>query len=111
MLSIDDNRLAGAGTSLPQIVAASLVCLLAAACTETPTQPRDTTLPTGRWTGDGAACLWQLTAAILSSAAATVSLRNLTFTLTAPSRRAAPIVSRRDLSASIRRRRRRFRAS
>ena len=56
MLSIDDNRLAGAGTSLTRIVAASLVCLLAAACTETPTQPRDTTLPTGRWTGDGA-CL------------------------------------------------------
>ena len=43
-------------TSLTRIVAASLVCLLAAACTETPTQPRDTTLPTGRWTGDGA-CL------------------------------------------------------
>jgi len=56
MVSIDDNRLAGAGTSLTRIVAASLVCLLAAACTETPTQPRDTTLPTGRWTGDGA-CL------------------------------------------------------
>ena len=56
MLSIDDNRFAGAGTSLTRIVAASLVCLLAAACTETPTQPRDTTLPTGRWTGDGA-CL------------------------------------------------------
>jgi hypothetical protein len=53
MLSIDDNRLAGAGKSLTRIVAASLVCLLAAACTETPTQPRDTTLPTGRWTGDG----------------------------------------------------------
>ena len=56
MLSIDDNRLARAGTSLTRIVAASLVCLLAAACTETPTAPRDTTLPTGRWTGDGA-CL------------------------------------------------------
>ena len=56
MLSIDDNRLAGAGTSLTRIVLASLVCLLAAACTETPTQPRDTTFPTGRWTGDGA-CL------------------------------------------------------
>ena len=56
MLSIDDNRLADAGTSLTRIVAASLVCLLAAACTEMPTQPRDTTLPTGRWTGDGA-CL------------------------------------------------------
>ena len=56
MLSIDDNRLPGAGTALTRIVAASLVCLLAAACTETPTQPRDTTLPTGRWAGDGA-CL------------------------------------------------------
>ena len=56
MLSIDDNRWAGAGTSLTRIVAASLVCLLAAACAETPTAPRDTTLPTGRWTGDGA-CL------------------------------------------------------
>jgi hypothetical protein len=56
MLSIDDNRLAGAGTSLTRIVAAGLICLLAAACTGTPTQPRDTTLPTGRWTGDGA-CL------------------------------------------------------
>src|SRR5204862_194626 len=53
MLSIDDNRLAGAGASLTRIVAAGLVCLLAASCTETPTQPRDTTLPTGRWTGDG----------------------------------------------------------
>ena len=55
MPSIVDNRLAGPGTSLTRIVAASLVCLLATGCTETPTQPRDT-LPTGRWTGDGA-CL------------------------------------------------------
>src|SRR4249919_957022 len=53
MLSIDDHRLAGAGTALTRIVAASLVYLMAAACAETPTQPRDTTLPTGRWTGDG----------------------------------------------------------
>jgi hypothetical protein len=38
------------------MAAAGLVCLLVAACTGTPTKPRDTTLPTGRWTGDGA-CL------------------------------------------------------
>jgi len=37
------------------MVAVALLCL-AAACAETPTQPRDTTLPTGGWTGDGA-CL------------------------------------------------------
>ena len=55
MPSIGDNRLAGAGTSLTRIVAATLVCLLATGCTGTPTHPRDT-LPTGRWTGDGA-CL------------------------------------------------------
>lgn len=34
------------------MAAASLVCLLVAACAETPTQPRDTTLPPGRWTSD-----------------------------------------------------------
>ena len=55
MPSIGDNRLAGAGTSLTRIVAATLVCLLATGCTGTPTQPLDT-LPKGRWTGDGA-CL------------------------------------------------------
>jgi len=37
-------------------VAAGLVCLLTGSCAETPTQPGDTTLPTGRWSGDGA-CL------------------------------------------------------
>jgi hypothetical protein len=49
------NRCAGAGPWLTRIVAVALVCLVAA-CAETPTQPRDTTLPTGGWTGDGA-CL------------------------------------------------------
>jgi hypothetical protein len=53
MLSIDDNRLADKGAWLRQILAIGLVCLLAGACAETPTQPRDTTLPTGRWAGDG----------------------------------------------------------
>ncbi len=43
-------------TRLTRIAAACLVCLLVAACGGTPTKPRDTTLPTGRWTGDGA-CL------------------------------------------------------
>ena len=38
------------------LVRSGLFCLLVAACGGTPTQPRDTTLPTGRWTGDGA-CL------------------------------------------------------
>ena len=56
MLSIDDSRLAGAGTSLTRIFAAGLISLLAATCTGTPTQPGDTILPAGRWTGDGA-CL------------------------------------------------------
>jgi hypothetical protein len=51
-----DNRFVGAGTSLTRFVAAALLSLLTAACTHTPTQPRDTTLPTGQWTGDGA-CL------------------------------------------------------
>lgn len=41
---------------MTRAVAVSLVCLLAGTCVETPSQPRDTTLPTGRWTGDGA-CL------------------------------------------------------
>ena len=39
-----------------RLVRSGLFCLLVAACGGTPTQPRDTTLPTGRWTGDGA-CL------------------------------------------------------
>ena len=53
MQSIDDNRFGGAEMWLTRMAAASLVCLLMAACTETPAQPRDTTLPTGRWTGGG----------------------------------------------------------
>ena len=64
MLSMDDNRLAGAGTSLTRIVAASLVCLLAAACTER--RPSLATRPCPQ--ADGPAMvrvsLWQLTAAI-----------------------------------------------
>jgi hypothetical protein len=52
MLSIDHNRLPGAGTWL-RTVAVGLVCLLPNGCAEMPIQPRDTTLPTGRWTGDG----------------------------------------------------------
>jgi hypothetical protein len=50
------HRLTGAGARLTRIVAAGLVCLLLDACAGTPTLPRETTLPTGRWTGDGA-CL------------------------------------------------------
>jgi len=53
MLSIDHSRLAGAGTWLTRTVAVGLVCLLTNTCAETPTQPRDTTLPTGRWTSAG----------------------------------------------------------
>jgi hypothetical protein len=56
MPSIDDKRFAGAGGWLTRMAAASLACLLVTACAETPTQPRDTTLATGRWAGDGA-CL------------------------------------------------------
>jgi len=41
---------------LTRIIAVSIVSLVIAGCGATPTQPRDTTLPTGRWTGDGA-CL------------------------------------------------------
>jgi len=47
------NRLAGAGTWLTRIAALGLVCLLVDGCDATPTPPRDTTLPIGRWTGDG----------------------------------------------------------
>jgi hypothetical protein len=39
-----------------RLVRNGLFCLLVAACGGTPTQPGDTTLPPGRWTGDGA-CL------------------------------------------------------
>jgi len=46
-------KLAGAGAWLTRMVAAGLVCLLVDACAGTPTQPRDSTLPAGRWTGDG----------------------------------------------------------
>jgi hypothetical protein len=56
MLSKADNRLAGAAGTSMTLAAVGLFCLLGAACTGTPTQPRDTALPTGRWTGDGA-CL------------------------------------------------------
>jgi hypothetical protein len=49
--SIDDGRFGPA-----RIAAASLVCLLVAGCAGPPTQPRDVTVPDGRWTGDGA-CL------------------------------------------------------
>ena len=31
----------------------AFVCLLANGCADTPTQPRDTSLAAGRWTGDG----------------------------------------------------------
>jgi hypothetical protein len=56
MLSMKGIRSAGVGTWLTRMVAVGLVCLLACACAETPTQPREMTLPTGRWAGDGA-CL------------------------------------------------------
>jgi hypothetical protein len=56
MVLTDDFRLGCAGAGLMRIVAAGLVCLLLDACAATPTQPRDTTLPTGRWTGNSA-CL------------------------------------------------------
>lgn len=46
-------KLAGAGAWLTRMVAAGLVCLLVDACAGTPTQPRDSTLPAGRWAGDG----------------------------------------------------------
>jgi hypothetical protein len=51
----DDDR-SGRVCARPRgTVAIGLVCLVTAACTRTPTQPRDT-LPAGRWSGDGA-CL------------------------------------------------------
>jgi len=46
----DDGRV---GAHLRRTVAIALVCLLAAACAGSPTQPHSTSLPTGRWTGDG----------------------------------------------------------
>jgi hypothetical protein len=51
MLSM--KRFAGAGAWLTRIVAVGCVCLVVDACAESPTQPRDTSLPTGRWAGDG----------------------------------------------------------
>jgi len=51
MLSIDDNATAGSGARLTRMVGAGLVCLLAVACAETPTQPRNATLTAGQWTG------------------------------------------------------------
>jgi hypothetical protein len=35
-----------------RIIAVGIVSLVIAGCAATPTQPRDTTLPAGRWTGD-----------------------------------------------------------
>jgi len=37
---------------LTRIIAVSIVSLVIAGCGATPTQPRDTTLPAGRWTGN-----------------------------------------------------------
>jgi len=37
---------------LTRIIAAGMVSLVISACAGTPTQPRETTLPAGRWTGD-----------------------------------------------------------
>jgi hypothetical protein len=56
MLSMNGIRSAGVGAWLTRTVAVGLVGVLAYACAETPTQPREMTLPTGRWAGDGA-CL------------------------------------------------------
>jgi len=55
-LKVRASRFVGAGLWVTRTAAAIVVCLLVAACAGTPTQPRDTTLPAGRWTGDGA-CL------------------------------------------------------
>lgn len=50
------RELAGVGAWLRRMVAVGVVCLLIGACAKTPTQPRDTTLPMGRWAGESA-CL------------------------------------------------------
>jgi hypothetical protein len=39
-----------------RVAVTGLVCLLVVACTHTPTQPAEMSVPAGRWTGDGA-CL------------------------------------------------------
>ncbi len=56
MLSINDNRAGCMEAWLKRLIALGLVCFLVEACGETPTQPHDMNLPTGRWAGDGA-CL------------------------------------------------------
>jgi hypothetical protein len=67
MLSIGDNRAVGMGEVAKRVVAERpawskrlvalcLVFFLVEACGETPTQPHDMHLATGRWIGDGA-CL------------------------------------------------------
>lgn len=48
--------LGGSAPWLTRVLAVAFISLLADACAATPTQPRETALPTGRWTGDGA-CL------------------------------------------------------
>jgi hypothetical protein len=53
--SIEDTRADDARVWFTRAVTVGLACLLAA-CAETPTQPRATALPAGRWTGNGA-CL------------------------------------------------------
>jgi len=59
MLSIGiDNRLSGAALFLTRLVAVCLACLLIDGCGDTPTQPSETTLPTGRWTTGNGACLF-----------------------------------------------------
>src|SRR2546425_12089498 len=104
MLSM--NRLSGAW--LTRIVVVGLVCLFVDACAETPTQPRDTTLPTGRWTGEGACLSVAVDGCDLVVGAATVNFHHRLFTPTAPSKSTAPIASRWDPSALNRRRPRCF---
>ena len=48
---------ARAGGWLREVIAVGIVCLLVDACAGTPTQPRSTGLPTGRWASDGV-CLF-----------------------------------------------------
>jgi hypothetical protein len=50
---LNNNRPAGAGGWLREVIAVGIVCLLVDACARTPTRPGDTGLPTGRWTGEG----------------------------------------------------------
>ena len=56
MPSIEENRVARAAGRFMRLVAIGLVCLVSGTCAGTPSQPRDTTLSTGRWIGDNA-CL------------------------------------------------------